>query len=241
METHPTLRFLRVVFDLPLAKSNVPAFRAAIIEKVGRVYDRFHNHQVDGRSIYRYPLIQYKTFRGKAGIICLHEAIEDIHQLFEHRSWEITFLGVTHLLQVEKLDLKEFGLRFLDTPQHYQIYDWIALNQKNYQDYQSHDSLADRYALLEKTLTSHILGFARDVNWQVTDPIQIAITEPPEMYAMFYKNTRMKAFRVQFTSNVLLPHFIGLGKGAGRGFGIVMGGKRRSSPTKKVLVKKKKV
>lgn len=220
------LRFLKIVFDLPLHQQNIPAFRAAIAEKVGFEHDRYHNHRPDGSSIYRYPLIQYKSPFGKGTIICMHEAIEDIYELFDNKTWDITMLGKPYTLKVDILDLKEFDLRVLETPATYRIHNWIALNQKNYPIFNSTLSVVKRYQMLEQTLASNILAFAQGVGWHIDDYIDVILTEAPRSFATNFKGRTLKTFSATFQTNVLLPYSIGLGKGTSRGYGIVSGERR---------------
>ena len=98
------IRILKVSFELPIYRSEIPQFRGAIIEKVGREHILFHNHiNHDPKQFrYRYPLIQYKCYgkEGHAGLLCLNKGVEDIHQLFGQESWDIRFRDETHSLQV---------------------------------------------------------------------------------------------------------------------------------------------
>ena len=70
----PSIRYLHIRFDQNIFPYEIHRFRAAVIEKTRRIAPWFHNHQDDGKSIYRYPLIQYKVAFKKASILCLHEA-----------------------------------------------------------------------------------------------------------------------------------------------------------------------
>jgi len=58
------LRVLTVTFAAPIGKREIGAFRGALIDKVGKEHDWFHNHNNDANAQnsfhYRYPMIQYK-------------------------------------------------------------------------------------------------------------------------------------------------------------------------------------
>lgn len=58
------LRLISVTFDTEIAPYETPAFRGAVIEKVGYEREHYHNHnndpEADIRYHYRYPLVQYK-------------------------------------------------------------------------------------------------------------------------------------------------------------------------------------
>ncbi|MBK7886859.1 MAG: hypothetical protein IPJ86_05990 [Bacteroidetes bacterium] len=67
------LKTLLVVFDNEIKPHEIPAFRGAIIKKVGLDNFLFHNHREDGSVMYQYPVIQYKQIYGKPAIYCLDE------------------------------------------------------------------------------------------------------------------------------------------------------------------------
>jgi hypothetical protein len=86
------IKLFVVTFDLKSEKREIPAFRAAIIEKVGRENILFHNHF--GQSFrYGYPLIQYKVFRRNPTIVCINDGSEEILKFFEQTKWDIVLNG----------------------------------------------------------------------------------------------------------------------------------------------------
>jgi hypothetical protein len=80
-------KYLQIQLDQNFPSYDIPKLRAAIIEKTKRESDLFHNHLEDGKSIYRYPLIQYKIKDRKPCLICLAEATDDIHFFLKHRDF----------------------------------------------------------------------------------------------------------------------------------------------------------
>jgi len=71
------IKILTLIFDFEIERRDIPAFRGAIIEKVGRESILFHNH-FEEKFRYGYPLIQYKVFKGYPTIICVNEGTEEI-------------------------------------------------------------------------------------------------------------------------------------------------------------------
>ena len=80
--------------------------------------------------------------------------------------------------------------------------------------------------MLESILTGNIISFAKGINWWVDAPIQVKITKIKELKMLEFKHKKMLAFSVNFSCNVSLPDFVGLGKGASIGFGVVKGIKK---------------
>ena len=109
----------------------------------------------------------------------------------------------------------------------YKIYNWLALNEDNYKKYLSISDFDDKKRFLEKILTGDILSLASGIGWNVGRKINVEISdifkEKPELYK--YINGRpllLTSISARFRTNVFLPNHLGLGKGASRGFGVVM-------------------
>lgn len=215
------IRTLLVTFDNLLNRWETSAFRGAIIEKVGRENLLFNHHIDNNTLLYRYPLIQYKSIRRKPAILCLGDGVDEIHKLFNKSSWEIDLRGKKTDLVIDNLNLNNFRLNIWDKSFDYRLYNWFALNEKNYQRYNSLTSEMDRLEMLERILIGNILAFAKGMDWHVEQEIRVRIREIRNTKQLKYKNTHLMAFDVNFSSNVFLPNFIGLGKGASHGYGVV--------------------
>ncbi|NJL75795.1 MAG: hypothetical protein HC892_13005, partial [Saprospiraceae bacterium] len=74
------LRLLTITFDTEIKPYETPAFRGAVIERVGIQHTWFHNHQIDPDTdhqyYYRYPLVQYKCNRKQPVLMFLDKAVE---------------------------------------------------------------------------------------------------------------------------------------------------------------------
>ena len=215
------LRTLLVTFDNPINPSQISAFRGAVIEKVGRENILFHNHLGDDGFSYRYPLIQYKSVYKKPAIFCVDAGVEAIHHLFENRSWTIQFNGFPMNLKVDDLNLKTTTLNVWETTFNYYLNNWQALNEINYQKFNTLNSLTDRIDMLERILIGNILSMAKGLDWHIEKKVSVKITDMEAEKLSRMKDIHVAAFNLRFTSNIYLPDFIGLGKGASKGFGIV--------------------
>lgn len=215
------IRTLHISFDAPLVPSQVAAFRGAIIEKAGREHLLFHNHISDDKFIYRYPLIQYKVIHNKPSIFCLDAGVDEIHHLFQQRSWTINLSGDTIELKVDRLDLKTITLNIWNKSFEYTLNNWQALNETNYKKFQHLTSLKEKIEMLEKILTGNILSFAKGIDWHIDQPIEVAIQDIKSERLKRMKDIKVGALDIDFSCNVFLPNFLGLGKGVSTGFGIV--------------------
>lgn len=215
------IKTLFVQFDDTLAAWQIPAFRGAIIEKVGRENQLFHQHNADNGLIYQYPMIQYKSVQQKPSLLCLGEGVDEIHKFFGLRNWDVTIGEQKHILKIHRLDLNNITINIWEKQFHYSIQSWLALNADNYKRYQSSDSLTDRIQILERLLTGNILSFAKGIEWRIERPVKVQIQELKAEKMIRYKGVPLMAFDVLFSCNVFLPNYLGLGKSASHGFGII--------------------
>ncbi|MFN8394031.1 MAG: CRISPR-associated endonuclease Cas6 [Bacteroidia bacterium] len=225
-EEHPLpsitrARYLRVEFGMELSPPDIPLFRGAMGERMGHAEHLFHNHDADGAEIYRYPLIQYKSIRGKAAIVALNEGADAMQRYFSQPERRLTVDGKTHEMTVDDLRMNQVVLRTWNQQFHYRIQNWLALQDEPYKEYLATNSLARRATILEKRLTNTILTMARGLDWWVAEPIEVSIAQYWEGRSIRHKDVRFLAFNAEFSTNVFLPDYIGLGKGVAFGFGVV--------------------
>jgi hypothetical protein len=216
------VKTLLLVFENDFEGLPMSVFRAAIIERVGRSHDVFHNHTEDGRSVYRYPLIQYKKIRNRYGIVCLAEGVDEVHWLFHKDLLQINILGKSVKLQLEEIHLYPQELKLSSHLHKYQIFRWQGLNELNYQVFRNTHSLVDRTKMLERILIGNILSFAKGVEWIIEAQIEVQIHEIQLIRPNQFKDIQVCAFDLQFSTNLILPNWIGLGKGVSKGFGTII-------------------
>ena len=97
---------------------------------------------------------------------------------------------------------------------------WMALNQRNYDEYMKL-SPAARQERLAQLLRNQILAAFKGMGvW--LEPDQRILTQAKlKQKSTLFKDQRMLGFEGQFTTNAILPHWIGIGKSVSRGFGTV--------------------
>lgn len=218
---HNSLNILLLRFSNPIYTSEIPMFRGAIVKAVEQSgIDLFHNHTDEG-LIYRYPLIQYKRIHQKAAIVCIGEGTEAIGQFFSSCNFNVN-IGDRHVeLEVESIKANKTIVQVWDSPFCYTIRKWLPFNKENYEQYLQLESLADKYALLERLLIGNILSFAKGVGIHFEKQVECKITESSEPLSIVHKGVKLMGFDVAFKTNVSLPDFIGLGKGVSVGKGMV--------------------
>lgn len=215
----PQVRVVKIIFDTELKNFEVPAFRGAIINVVGKDHVAFHNHVGHDRYVYSYPVIQYKTNGKKAGIICIQSGVDEIHELFSRNRGLIKIGNSERSLMVENISINQFQVDIRDSYFTYSLKDWLPLNEENFQKYLKLDSLIEKLQFLEKILIGNILSFAKGISWTVDKPIEVKLLDIPKTKPVRRKGQIFLSFDINFKTNVFLPFDIGLGKGASVGFG----------------------
>lgn len=208
-------------FENNLPAWETSAFRGAVIEKVGRENILFNHHIDDKQYLFRYPLIQYKSIMSRPAILCLGDGVDEIHKLFNKSTWEINLRGEKTNLVIDKLDLGNIVLNVWDKNYQYSLINWLALSEDNFAKYKLLQNDLDRLEMLEKILTGNILAFAKGVDWHIEKEIKLRINRIVKTKNLKYKDTHLLAFNLDFSTNVFLPNYIGLGKGASHGYGII--------------------
>lgn len=220
------LRLLTVTFDVELEPWEVPAFRGAVAEKVGLEHHWFHNHNNDPESsqgfIYRYPLIQYKLDRHKHPmLVYIGEGVDEAFRFFTKPNWTIKIGEKQYELKILRLHLDQYRVGIWEKHFKYSLRNWIALNTEHYKEYKAIQGVAEQVQYLERKLTNSILGFAAGIDWRVEGTIEAKILEMRPNKVINYKGVKMECFSLDFSTNVSLPPFIGLGKGSSVGHGTV--------------------
>ncbi len=216
------IKYLYLRFDHRLFPYEVPRFRGAVIEKTGRASDWFHNHTADKGFHYRYPRIQYKVTWKKATIVCVEEGVDEIHHLFRHEDLRLAIGHTVADMQIEQVRAHWHTLNVWKELHTYSLLNWLALNQEHYLRYrQLEGRLAAQLELLESILRGNILAFAKSLDWYLDKRLEVHISKINEIKYLKYKGQYLLAFTLLFRTNTALPPFIGLGKGASTGFGVV--------------------
>ncbi len=218
-----TIRILTIVFEPEIKGGQVRKFRGAIINKVGRECILFHNHLDDKEYNHRYPLIQYKRIRRHATIVCIEEGVDEIYRLFNQPDWRMKIGEDEVELRIKQLKVNKYTMNVWDKYFDYRIFNWMALNSKNYHLYNQLESLADKVKLLEGILIANMISFAKGVGWTIPHDkkIEVKIKQIVNKKVVNFRGALFTAFDIDFSTNVFLPENISLGKAASHGFGMI--------------------
>lgn len=214
------VRVLQVHFENEIQAWEVPAFRGAVIHTAGLQHILFHNHK-DTKFLYSYPLIQYKQVDKKPMLMSIDQGIEEIHHFFEKMQLGILLGDRPYELKIEKLNMNQFTMQVWDKLWEYGIRNWVALNQENYPIFIKMEALTEKISFLENLLKANILSFAKGIAWEIEKPIEAKIKYLSEPRLVSLKGKKVMSFNCDFSTNVFLPNYIGLGKSVALGFGVI--------------------
>jgi hypothetical protein len=234
-----SIRILSIIFNTSIQPYEVPAFRAAIANRVGREYEWFHNHnnQEEGEKDlfhHRYSLIQYKI---KAGtnkqfhpmILVVGQSVKEVHELFKDTDWMLNIKGKLIDFSDYELSASLYDLELNTKQFYYNIYRWQPFKSVNFKEYQQLESQREKYEFLEKMMLGHLISFLQGVNWHPPSKIEVAILNIKNEKWISYKNVKVLCFDMRFKCNIKLPEFIGLGRAVSKGFGVL----RHDKPNKR--------
>ncbi len=180
-------------------------------------YQLLHQHDA-GRFIYKYPLVQYKMVNGAPMVLGINEGVDVLKEIYDKydsiRLGEIEYQIFERQISVRE---QEFGLsdkfhlyKFL-TP-------WIALNQENHKKYRGLGP-EEQKGLLQRTFIGNILSMSKGLDYRVPEKIKADVRVRKVVRRL--KDTPVDAFYGTFTTNFLIPDYLGIGKSVSRGFGTV--------------------
>lgn len=215
-----TIRTVMVLFDLPIMNEELSQFRGAVIETTRRNNDLYHNHSDEG-VIYRYPAIQYKKISGKAALVCYEKGTEAIHDFFSNTDWKLRIGQRQEEVRVLEVKARQFNVGVWENWFDYHLLNWMPLNQDNYKRYHQAESYAEKMAILESVLMGNLLTFCEGMEFRPNKEVKAAITHVKRDKIASYRGQIMQTFDLTFRSNLSVPDYAALGKGASVGFGLV--------------------
>jgi len=214
------VKFLRIQFKNELSEIELPYFRAAVVSQTDRDNILFHNHEGEGFR-YAYPLIQYKRIHKKAALVCLAEGTEQIMDFFQRRVRTLQIGNRPMEVEIENLHLHEITLQAWDAMFPFHLHRWMPFKEENYAEYHQLQDDEARHAMLERILRGNLLSMAKGIGWWIDREVKVRIDQVHRSRLSEHKDYKAQVFDLNFHTNIHLPDYIGIGKRAGLGFGVV--------------------
>ena len=214
------LKTLRLLMKSFQAVEESPHLLRGYFANKFKEYILLHQHLSKNKFIYKYPYIQYKNIENTPAIIGIKEGVDVLKEIFDKyealnlngRIYEIVERNIEFKEEECGID-KDFTSYTFLTP-------WLALNERNYENYQKLGSWRKRKELLEKVLVGNIISMSKGLGYTVPAPIDANIIKLKEVQTSL-KGTPMLGFLGTFSVNFEIPDYWGIGKSVSRGFGTV--------------------
>ncbi|HNX03152.1 MAG TPA: CRISPR-associated endonuclease Cas6 [Candidatus Cloacimonas sp.] len=214
------IRYLLVSWtDVNLEPRDIPKLRGFFVNQFPDDHI-FHNHLPNSGYNYNAPQIQYRIIDQHPALLAINEGINIIKKVFlEVDKLEIN--GKTLVSNEREIALKEddFGLTedyftyFFSSP-------WMALNQENYKDYNKMNTF-QRNQKLKTILKNNLKTLSKAFNYWIPEVEKLNVDGWFKPLEVNFHNQPMQCFTGDFTTNFLIPEFLGIGKQSARGFGVV--------------------
>jgi len=180
-----------------------------------------HNHYADGTFRQGYPLVQYKVLQNIPTLVGLGEGANLLNELFRqvnHLQIEGRYYAVNS--KQVKLGQMQLGLDTTLSRSFTFASPWLALNEINHKRWKQSGE-AKKQEILNAILIGNILAFYKGmgVRLSTTERVKAQLEVVPVVTR--FKNIAMTAFKGTFTTNTILPEWIGLGKSVSRGYGAI--------------------
>lgn len=210
-----------IQFDNEIESKALPYFRGAVIASLEKKNILFHNHDED-KLRYAYPLIQYKRIHKKAAVMGVGKGIEVISQLLTVRDFNYHIGNEQVEMRIEAVNAYDNEIMLTENADsHYRLRSWLPLNSENYKQYQESESMVERIQILERVLVGNILSFLKGIDIHVEEQLIVHVTDITGQRAITYKKVKLMAFDIEFKTNIQLPQYIGIGKNASIGCGVL--------------------
>lgn len=216
-----TIHILTLQFRNEISWHEIPLFRGAVIDALhGRADALYHNHVGDSFR-YAYPLIQYKRIRGKASVVCLEEGTEAIGKFLSEGDFSCRIGDRDEDMEIESVFSRRYRIQVWDSTFRYRIRRWLPLNAKNYVRYKEIDDCTERISFLENILVANLLSLVKGLGIHVGEEIRCKLSSLSDPYQLANKRVRLTAFDAEFRTNMSLPDYVGVGKNASIGYGVL--------------------
>jgi hypothetical protein len=221
-------------FDIPLSPHNIHLWRGAVAEAAGWGQNLFHNHRKDSAQnhktyYYRYPAIHYRVWKRKAAIFGIGEGTEALKDWIQKTRPSVRIGNHHHALRVIDRNEEVHTLQMCSELRVYRLMDWMALHKENYKKWLQAETLVERILLLERVLAGQVLGFARAMEFELPDHLEVSIFNLNRTRSVVYKGEKQLAFNLLFKANIELPQKMAIGRSISHGFGVLHPVKSKNS------------
>lgn len=241
----PTYSVLVRFLEYELQPSQIQQFKT----QINKIWDgqvaEFHNHIGDTEQTkIAYPFIQYRSIKTEyqndfghkksfhvGGLFGVADGVALIFQLLDKIYAERKPKNL-YRFEVEEY---EIDIQLLEKPVRYKLNHWLPLNKvfkpkenivvDNYEKWKEPMTMTERVGFLEGIIAGHIKDFCREIGFMIPEnQLKVTLYDYKTLGKINYPNNdrtnvSLEAFDVIYEANILLPDYLGMGKGKSKGFG----------------------
>lgn len=180
--------------------------------------EQLHNHLETGD--YRLPPIRFCIADECPSIVAINDGIEVLDDIYRELSQFRVHHDSYNAVGKELFDTFE-PIAHTENRHLYQSQQpWIALNAANFERYQTAKSEQAKEEVLQRVIIGNILALSKSVGYFVPGQVEVTLIQS-EGKMLIHKGVRMIGFRILFSTNMLLPSWLGIGKLVSKGFGLL--------------------
>ena len=222
------MKIRTIYLNLPLHPGDLTKLRGAIVERLGREAQLFHNHAVDPDApspfTWDYPLIQYGVARGQAKLVGLGEGADILATKLIPELLTPWMIGGKRFEEIDFRTKSRDWKWILDMDLHqYELQGWLALNKANYRTWKQLDGDEEaQKSLLTQCLTGQLRAMGETLGMPWYKGIKAEVVELLRKKKSNWHNNDFIKFDVVIETPLQLPIGIHVGRAAAFGFGRVL-------------------
>lgn len=219
-ESLKSVKIISVQFpNNPVNRFDIPKLRGYIAKRFPK-YDLIHNHLKDGKFLYNYPAIQFKTINRIPTIIGLGNGVEIVKEVFEDVN-EFRIESKRYRIWEKSITLRKEDFGQTKTFFHYRFASpWMALKEENFESFKLMNHI-ECQQFLRHLLRENLKTISKGFDYQIPEIETVQVEGYFKPRNMNFKNVKMLCFTGDFTVNFAIPNYLGIGKQVARGYGMV--------------------
>lgn len=222
-------------YNTEISYKEITLFRGAVLKSLGdKANVLYHNHTGEDTFRYSYPLIQYKRLNGKAVMTCVEDGADIIGQFMSEAPATLRIGQKEIKCEMTRVFPARILVQTWKKTFKYHLNRWLPLNTKNYMLYKATEDENERKRMLENILKGNLLSMLKGLGIHLEDELLVIINQLSEPYIIYNKGIALMAFNTEFTSNLSIPNYLGIGKNASIGCGIVHQERPQKTETKEL-------
>ena len=171
------------------------------------------------RKKYLYPRIQVKILDEEILIVGLNQGVDPILKIQE-KIKDLNFGDITFEVLDKSVVEESEAFMFTSSLQKYEfVSNWVALNANTSKQFDAKND-KDKLQFLNNLIAKNIVFISQDIGFELPENIYSQIIVSSLEAAKMDQNG-WRAFDGNFTTNLVMPDYLGIGNGITRGFGTI--------------------